>query len=175
MSTNGSFEAAFERLRNSRAGAVKAADGLPGRGERDESCVCGFGSHGAAAYNEQAFRYFLDIERKRSETSKRPFVLLLVDLKKQPSPTSRLAPAAAEKLLAALSRCVRETDFIGWYRDHAIAGAVLTQDSETVESNLPEAVSRRITDVLRDHLPVDLANMIQVRVYRLPSPWPSVS
>src|SRR2546422_1060554 len=35
------------------------------------------------AYNEQAFRYFLAIERKRSERSGHPFLLLLVDLKEQ--------------------------------------------------------------------------------------------
>ena len=34
------------------------------------------------AYNEDAFRYFLDMERRRAELSGRPLLLLLVDFKK---------------------------------------------------------------------------------------------
>src|SRR2546427_7764733 len=33
-------------------------------------------------YNEEAFQYFLEIERKRSELSNRPFLLMLVDFNK---------------------------------------------------------------------------------------------
>ena len=47
-------------------------------------CSCGVAFEGrlGQAYNEEAFRYFLAIERKRAERSHRTFLLLLVDVKK---------------------------------------------------------------------------------------------
>jgi hypothetical protein len=133
------------------------------RGEVDP-CGCGMASVEVPdAYNEEAFRYFLDIERRRSEILKRPFVLLLLDLKK-----SLDTPPPPEKLLSALALCVRETDFIGWYRDRSIAGAVLTQHTETAGPDLADAVSRRVVQVLAVRLPSELARRVRVRVYQLP-------
>lgn len=136
------------------------------RGEVDP-CGCGMASVGVPdAYNEEAFRYFLDIERRRSEILKRPFVLLLLDLKKSAVTNDTQPPP--EKLLSALALCVRETDFIGWYRDRSIAGAVLTQHTETTGPDLADAVSRRVVQVLGDRLPSELARGVRVRVYQLP-------
>src|SRR4051812_23643836 len=36
--------------------------------------------HSVQAYTEDAFQYFLEMERRRSEASNRPFVLMLIDL-----------------------------------------------------------------------------------------------
>src|SRR5690242_12797047 len=62
-----------------------------------------------SAYNEQAFRYFLANERKRSELSNRPFLLLLVELE-QPHAIGRIESSVAPKLFAGLSGCLRDTD-----------------------------------------------------------------
>lgn len=140
-----------------------------GAGVRGEVDPCGCGMASAEvpdAYNEEAFRYFLDIERRRSEILNRPFVLLLLDLKK--SPVSDQPQPPPEKLLSALTLCVRETDFIGWYRDRSVAGAVLTQHAETTGPDLADAVSRRVVQVLGDRLPSELARRVRVRVYQLP-------
>ena len=117
------------------------------------------------AYNEEAFQYFLEIERKRSELSNRPFLLMLIDFKKHP----RIDSAAADKLFSLLSLCLRETDFIGWYREGRVAGAVLTQHGETGRDDLSDGVRQRIGDALREGLPPDLARQLQARVYQIPS------
>ena len=94
---------------------------------RDESdrCSCGVALEGrpGGAYNEEAFRHFLALEGKRSELSGRPFLLLLVDLKEQPVDLKEQPEVGADKLLLALCLCVRETDFVGWYRERRVAGA----------------------------------------------------
>jgi GGDEF domain-containing protein len=120
-------------------------------------------------YNEEAFRYFLEIERKRSELSNRPLVLLLLDLKKLSPHGGDLDTSTVQKVFSALSVCVRETDFVGWYRAHSVAGAVLTQHSDTVGADLQEVVSRRIARALSERLPSELADQVRVRVYQLPS------
>jgi hypothetical protein len=119
------------------------------------------------AYNEEAFRYFLEIERKRSELSDHPFLLLLIDLKKDGGMSLQIDDVAA-KLFSALSLCLRETDFIGWYRESRVAGAVLTQHAGTGTNDLPDVVGRRIGGALREGLPSELANRLHVRVYQLP-------
>ena len=154
------FEVGFSPIKL-RRGPVASA-----RGEVNP-CGCGMASVAVPdAYNEEAFLYFLDIERQRSEILKRPFVLLLLDLDKSPVPND--VPPPPEKLLSALALCVRETDFIGWYRDRSIAGAVLTQHTETAGPDLADAVSRRVVQVLGDRLPSELARRVRVRVYQLP-------
>jgi GGDEF domain-containing protein len=117
------------------------------------------------AYNEEAFQYFLEMERKRSELSNRPFLLMLVDFHKHP----RIDAVTAETLFSVLSRCLRETDFIGWYREGRVAGAVLTQHGETEADDLSKGVRQRIGGALREGLPSTLAPHLQARVYQIPA------
>jgi hypothetical protein len=123
------------------------------------------------AYNEEAFRYFLELERKRSEVSSRPFLLLLIDLKKQAGWDSEpsINYAIADKLFSALSTCLRETDFVGWYREGRVAGAVLTQHTETAAGGVPDLVSPRVVVALQHALSEAVASRLQVRVYQLPA------
>jgi hypothetical protein len=117
------------------------------------------------AYNEEAFQYFLEMERKRSELSNRPFLLMLVDFNKHPQIDSK----TADKLFSVLSLCLRETDFIGWYREGHVAGAVLTQHGEPDGDDLSDVVRQRIGEALRQRLPSDLARQLQARVYQIPA------
>jgi len=135
-----------------------------------ESPSCGLAPDGRSGhvYNEEAFRYFLECERRRSELSMRPFLLLLIDLKRQAGTDMRVDSATAQKLFAALALCVRETDFIGWYHEGRVAGAVLTQHADAVVADLPDAVSQRLTKALSDGLPSHVARRLQVRIFQLP-------
>ena len=60
-----------------------------------ERCSCAVALDGRVGqiYNEEGFRYFLEIERKRAELSNRPLLLLLVDLKTEPGMDDRLEAA----------------------------------------------------------------------------------
>jgi hypothetical protein len=120
-------------------------------------------------YNEEMFRYFLSLEEKRSGRSGRPFLLLLVDLKEEPGRSARLEPRIATTLFTALSPCVRETDFIGWYREDHVAGAVLTHIGDAVETDIPSLIIGRVGEALRaGALPAHVARRLRVRVDRLP-------
>lgn len=121
------------------------------------------------AYNEEAFRYFLGIERRRADLSGRPFLLLLIDMK-QSTPEGRLDGRTARKVFAALGSCLRETDFVGWYRQGRVAGGVLTQHAGTVAPDMVYLVSQRVRAALAGTLSAGLADSIQVRVYQVPVP-----
>src|SRR4051794_40749181 len=79
------------------------------------------------AYSEAAFRYLLTVERERCRRSGRPFLLVVVDAETSSGVEVFLNRRLARKLFENLSRCLRETDVIGWYLDQRIAGAVLTE------------------------------------------------
>jgi hypothetical protein len=126
------------------------------------------GRLGHQTYNAEAFQYFLEIERKRTQRSGHPFLLLLADLKNQPGKSALLSRPLASKLFAALWLCLRETDFVGWYREDRVAGAVLTQRAELRHAHMSQQLLERITRVLDQRLPPDVAARLQVRIYQPP-------
>jgi hypothetical protein len=119
------------------------------------------------AYAEDAFHYFLEIERKRSELSNRPFLLMLIDFKRNAEPGRQIDAAIAAKLFTALAECLRETDFTGWYREGRTIGAVLTQHGQPNGNDLSEVVRQRIVTALESRISSDLGCGLQVRVYQL--------
>ena len=115
-------------------------------------------------YGEPAFHYFLDIERARFIRSARPCVLLRVDMKDRHGIPARLSQNLSERLFLAIAKSVRETDFIGWYEDQRVAGAVLT---EIAEERQDESIRRTVDRIRRRfeaHLPVAVSSRLDIRV-----------
>jgi len=135
-----------------------------------DSRVCGFALPAGTgeAYNEEAFHYLLELERKRSEISNRPFLVLLIEFNEHAGGTpAEIEAVTAGKLFSILAQCLRETDFIGWYDECRVAGAVLTQNGEADWDDISEAVRRRVGEALEKHFPPNRARGLQMRVYPL--------
>ena len=119
-------------------------------------------------YDERTFRYLHALEQRRSNRSGRPFVLVLVGLKA--GLTGPLEPAIATTIFSALSRCLRETDFIGWYDQDRRAGAVLTELGGDGSADALKVVHEKvITRGLLEYLPDDLKARLELRVARYPA------
>ena len=121
------------------------------------------------AYTEQTFRHFLNVERVRAVRSGRTFFLLLVSLRRCPKRGIRFGPGQAASLLRGLGLCVREIDFVGWYRDGRVAAAVLAQGIEEPGPGASQRIVHRVSRVLNDNLPASVAGRLRVRVVRLGS------
>ena len=128
------------------------------------------------AYDEETFRYFLTLEERRSERSGRPFVLVLVDVNAAESTgengsESAMASeveGALDELFKALVHSLRETDFVGWYRNGQVAGAVLTQLGETSEGgDISRLVREKVIRALHGLSP--WARLLKVQIHQLPS------
>jgi hypothetical protein len=115
-------------------------------------------------YSEEAFRYFLGLERKRAERSGRSLLLLLVNLAADPDDAQSIAPEISSKLFSGLSVCVRDVDFIGWYRHGRVAGAVLTQGPDSPALEASDQIAQRVTELLRRRLSGQVAARLQIRV-----------
>src|SRR2546428_147455 len=120
------------------------------------------------AYNEQAFQYLLAIERKRSERSGCPFLLLLIDLKEQEGASTRLDSMVANTLFSNLWFCLRETDFVGWYREEHVAGALLIELGNRRPTEVSRMIGERVRDRLYERLPSGVARRLQVCIYQHP-------
>jgi hypothetical protein len=134
------------------------------------SCACDVvaldGGQGKA-HNEEAFRYLLAVERKRASRWRRSFLLLLIRLKKQPGDSGRIPPAVAARIFAGLWLGVRDVDFIGWFREERVIGAVLMQGARSPETEVASRVGQRITETLCRIVTKDIACRLHVRVLKV--------
>src|ERR1700678_4440874 len=72
--------------------------------------------------NPELFHRMIALERKRTERSGKPFVLMLLDAGiRQPSDKTGKVMG---KILSALSLATRETDVAGWYQEQSIVGVL---------------------------------------------------
>jgi hypothetical protein len=126
----------------------------------------GFRSHQIGqAYNEAAFRYFLGVDRLRAERSRRPLILALASLREAPGRSALLTHDTAAVIFDGLAASVREVDFVGWFREGRVAGAVLAQGAGAADERA--AISKRILVTLRTSLPRDRSANVHLRVVRL--------
>lgn len=72
---------------------------------------------------EPDFTRKLCLERKRTERSRRRFVLMLLDL----GLNIREDTQSLEKILFMLSQSTRETDIAGWHKDGSVIGVIFTE------------------------------------------------
>ena len=119
--------------------------------------------------NGEAFRRMISLERKRSERSRKPFMLMLLDM------GDRLPPEkngkAMEKVLAALSLTTRETDVTGWYTDHSVVGVMFTEIGFEDRSATLSTMITRVSDTLRNNLTFEQFNQITISFHVFPEDW----
>jgi hypothetical protein len=132
-------------------------------------CSCGIAleSRLGTAYNQEAFRYFLAIERERAEAVQNSVVLVLVRAKREPTMYCRLSPSVATEIFAAMWLCFRDVDVIGWFRQDRVAGVVLTAGAEPPTPEVARLIALRITKALDERVSFDAATRLHVRVLRL--------
>ena len=120
--------------------------------------------------SEESFHRMISLERRRSERSQRPFVLLLID-------TGRNQPGEEQgrillDILSALQGATRETDVTGWYTTNSVVGVMFTEivlDNNAVLST----ILSRIGTVLRDRLDTDQFSRIKFSFHVFPDDWDS--
>lgn len=119
---------------------------------------------------EPQFLNMLCLERKRTERSGRPFVLMLLASAR----LLRIAPrsGAFEKVALALSRSIRGTDVKGWYREGSTIGVIFTEMGERADARaVTDALFAKITNALSAVLEGDQLNEITLSFHVFPDEW----
>jgi hypothetical protein len=98
--------------------------------------------------HEDAFHYLLQAEAKRSQRSGQGYHILLVYRSEAEGLITPMHAYVSAVVLDALVRSLRETDYIGWYREGHIIGGVLTVVGQDSISEVFKRVQQRVKDTL---------------------------
>lgn len=118
------------------------------------------------AYNELAFRHFLHIERRRAGRSSRSLLLVLVSQRMLSDARLPLGDAATA-VFSVLGACVREVDFVGWFREDRVAAAVITLTGAASAREVARQIRGRVSDRLHGQLPPRHRDRLRIRVVEL--------
>jgi lipopolysaccharide/colanic/teichoic acid biosynthesis glycosyltransferase len=134
--------------------------------------ILGIACEGAAErriLNEQDFQRMISLERKRSERSGKPFLLMLLELGQQLR--SQKDTSTLRDIFSALSRATRETDAVGWHEDRTTPGVMFTEIGNDDRSTTPNILLTRISAILRDNLSFEHFEQISFSFHIFPEHW----
>lgn len=120
------------------------------------------------ALDEESFRRVIAIERKRTERSKAPFVLMLLEVSKQ---NVERATPALESAMSVLLASSRDTDLVGWYKGKTTIGALFTGLVAADKSTILSTILSRVSDTLRNELNFEQLNLISISLHYYPDEW----
>jgi len=119
--------------------------------------------------DEVSFRRMITRERKRTERSNTPFLLMLLDLA-HCIPSERNGQALGQ-LLSALSSSTRETDVIGWYWENAVIGIMFTEITLDEQRPILTTIMERVSEILRGNLSLQQFSQTGMSFHFYPEDW----
>jgi lipopolysaccharide/colanic/teichoic acid biosynthesis glycosyltransferase len=119
--------------------------------------------------NEGAFHRMISLERKRTERSRKPFLLMLLDMGN--GLRSDNNNKALDKILLALSLSTRETDVTGWYKGNSVVGVMFTEFGAEDRNTILSTMMTRVSETLRNNLSSQQFGLISISFHLFPEEW----
>jgi lipopolysaccharide/colanic/teichoic acid biosynthesis glycosyltransferase len=119
--------------------------------------------------NEEAFHRMISLERKRTERSGKPFLLMLLDMGN--GLLSDKSEKALDKILSALSLSTRETDITGWYKKNSVVGVMFTEFGAEDRNSILSTIMTRVSETLRNNLNSRQFGVISISFHLFPEEW----
>lgn len=120
-------------------------------------------------FNEDVFKRMIAIERKRTERTKEPFLLMLLELGK--SQAAEKVEKSLEGVVTAMRISTRETDVLGWYKDRSVAGVVFTGLTIEDKSAVLSAILGKVRNALHRELSAEQFDQITFSFHFFPDDW----
>lgn len=95
-------------------------------------------------HGESPFRFLLANEVKRSERSGHSFYVLLTYFAEADGRPAQIDGQEMNPLVPILSSMLRDTDYLGWYRENRVLGGVLTALREKGDEKVAARIEQRI-------------------------------
>jgi lipopolysaccharide/colanic/teichoic acid biosynthesis glycosyltransferase len=118
---------------------------------------------------EQDFLRALCLERKRTERSRDPFVLALLEVRPQP-PRGHAEPTL-QKLVPPVRTSIRETDIAGWHKQDATFGVIFAALGAVDKESVLRVLRTRLTTALRSTLDPHEVDRVHVTLHCFPDDW----
>lgn len=119
--------------------------------------------------DEETFRRTIAVERKRTERSKAPFLLMLLETTGSESPERK--KQTLDAIVSALILSSRDTDIVGWYKERAIVGVMFTGLAGNDKSAIAEMIVERVSSALRSQLNPAQLDQISISLHFFPDDW----
>ena len=119
--------------------------------------------------NEEAFHRMISLERKRTERSRKPFLLMLLDMGN--GLLSDKSEKALDKILSALSLSTRDTDITGWYKKNSVVGVMFTELGAEDRNSILSTIMTRVSETLRNNLSSRQFGVISISFHLFPEEW----
>lgn len=108
-------------------------------------------------FDQSHFNYLLRIERRRTERSEKPFLLVLLDISRLMK--TRRDIKIVDEIKNSLNPLLREIDIRGWYQDKSIIGVIFTEIArldkkfiDTVIHKIYERFDEKLDHTLLDNI-----------------------
>jgi lipopolysaccharide/colanic/teichoic acid biosynthesis glycosyltransferase len=126
-----------------------------------------FGKH--ELLNEEAFHRMIAIERKRTERSKQPFLLVL--LQDEHPQRSQRNSGLLNSMVFALLSSIRETDGIGWYKHRTTVGVMYTGLLASDKNSALRMIQARVAATLGEIISSDQLSHVNISFHLFPDDW----
>ena len=123
-----------------------------------------------AIQNEENFKRMIAVERKRTERSREPFLLMLLEAGNHHQRAEKNTNAL-DKIIAAMLLSTRETDVVGWYKDRTTVGVMFTGLTIEDKNAVLSTILSRVSAALRDELTSDQFSQISLSFHFFPDHW----
>lgn len=121
-----------------------------------------FSAQTESVIGEQHFIRMLRVERKRTERSGKPFVLMLIG-----SDGLFEDADAASQVIKAVGSSIRETDTPGWYQSGSVLGIIFTEIGDA-ESPVINVISQKVAGSLREEVDAEIGQQLTLTCHVFP-------
>jgi lipopolysaccharide/colanic/teichoic acid biosynthesis glycosyltransferase len=117
---------------------------------------------------QAAFRRLLCHERKRSERSRKSFLLMLMRHK---DPKSTAEQVTLERAVRPLGTLIRETDTLGWFESDHTLGVIFTELGDAELGAAVQSIESKVLAALHRALNANYVKSLEISIYSYPQSW----
>jgi lipopolysaccharide/colanic/teichoic acid biosynthesis glycosyltransferase len=119
--------------------------------------------------SEGVFKRMIALERMRTERSKEPFLLMLLEAgDNQPADTTG---TILDRVASALLSTGRETDVVGWYKDRTTLGVMFIGLAIIDKSSIINSILSRVKAMLKKELVFEQFKQVTISFHFFPDEW----
>ena len=133
------------------------------------SSAFSFRGKGRTILGEESFHAVISLERKRTERSSRPFLLMLLDV--ESILASDRSGKRLAKILDLISTSIRETDGTGFYKNNFSVGILFTELATDSVKSCVNAIVTRVKGSLYCGLTFEDFSRVHVSYHVFPEEW----
>jgi lipopolysaccharide/colanic/teichoic acid biosynthesis glycosyltransferase len=117
---------------------------------------------------QAAFRRVLCQERKRSERSRKSFLVMLVQHR---APRLNAEHFALQRVVRPLGTLIRETDTLGWFESNHTLGVIFSELGDAELSAAVKRIEAKAQSALQSTLNAGQVEALEISIYSYPRSW----